>query len=415
MGIAKDNEVLLSEVRELRGLLDLLTKNVVQYNGGLSPSNLENAISSDFSSELKGEYEMAAKLKERVKVGTDENGSPVYAWATGNTKEELHKSIAMLLNVTRAPETPLSPLQRYLWEDCAQTWFDVFHMPKLRPKTAVKDKSLFRLHIKPAFEGMYMDDISTTDIQNYLQSKAHYCKSQVRDIMWMLKAVFSSALEDGHIAKNPMMSDRICNPSQKDIAERVPLSQDEQLDIIDHIADLEDPNERLFMAFLMFTCMRPCEIYGLMWEDIDMRRRVIQICRDLVFVNGMPDIGETKTPESKREIPIDPRLYNYLKPMQSKGYVIGQGGDHVSSDSVVRTMWRRIKKTIDVHGMTPYVGRHTYATNMNRAGVPLKTAMAMMGHKDERMLLRTYTHVDNKDLTNAGDTVTKYVSRKKDL
>ena len=406
-----DNEKLIEEVRELHNLLDSLSRNMVQYNRDESLSNLENVISSSFSNNEKGEDDMASKLKERVRVGVDENNKPVYAWATGNTKEELHKSIAMLLNVTRSPETAPAPRQMHLWEDCAQTWFDVFHKPKLRPKTAVKDSSLFRNHIRTAFAGKYIEDITTTEIQNYLQTKAHYCKTQVRDIMWMIKSVFASAVEDGFIDRNPMQSDRISNPSQKEIVERTPLKHDEQLDIIEHISDLDESNARLFMAFLMFTCMRPCEIYGLRWEDIDFERRVIAIHRDLVFVNGMPDIGETKTPESDREIPIDPRLYNYLKPLRGKGYVIGQNGNHVTSESVTRSMWRRIKKVMDVHGMTPYVGRHTYATNMNRAGISLKTAMAMMGHKDERMLLRTYTHVDNKDLTNAGDTMTQYVSR----
>ena len=91
--------------------------------------------------------------------------------------------------------------------------------------------------------------------------------------------------------------------------------------------------------------------------------------------------------------------------------MIGNNGAHVTSESVTRNMWNRIKKIIDIHNMTPYVGRHTYATNMNRAGISLRTAMAIMGHKDERMLLRTYTHVDNKDLTDAGNTMTRYLAK----
>lgn len=406
-----NNENLIKEVQELHNLLENIKQNVIQYNQDQSLSNLENVISSGFSKQKGEEDNMASKLKERVKVGTDENNNPIYAWATGNTKEELHRSIALLLNVTRSPELPSQSLGKVLWEDVSQTWFDTFHRPKIRPKTLAKDTSLFRNHVRPAFQGMYIDSITTTDAQNYLQSKSHYCKTQVRDIMWMLKAVFTSALEDGLITKNPMDSDRISNPSQKEIEERTPLSQTEQLDIIEHLPSIKEQKAQLFMAFLMFTCLRPCEIYGLKWEDVDWERRVIQIKRDLVFVNGAPEIGDTKTPESVRELPIEPRLYEYLKTYKGSGYIIGENGQHVTSESVARNMWKRIKKTIDVHGMTPYVGRHTYATNMNRAGISLRTAMAMMGHKDERMLLRTYTHVDNKDLTNASNVMAQYVSR----
>ena len=391
-------------------MLASLNENVLQYTKDESLSNLENVISSDFSDE-KGEENMASKFRERVRVGMNESGAPVFAWAVGNSKEELHNSIAAILNTARSPEKALSSHEPHLWEDCAQTWFDVFHKPNLRPKTMVKDSSLFRNHIRPAFEGKDISDITTTDIQNYLSTKAHYCKSQVRDIMWMLKAIFASAYEDRHIDRNPMDSDRICNPSQKEIEERKPLTHDEQVDIIDHIPDLTEDNAILLMAFLMFTCLRPCEIYGLKWEDIDFDEKMIHVRRDLVFVNGMPDVGETKTEESLRQVPIDPRLNEYLERFKSVGYIIGNDGEHVTSESVTRNMWNRIKKTIDVYGMTPYVGRHTYATNMSNAGVPIRTAMEIMGHKDERMLLRTYTHVDKNDLRKANNTMTQYVSR----
>lgn len=407
-----DNENLIKEIKELHNLLDSFKQNMVQYKQDESLSNLENVISSGFSESQKGEVDiMASKLRERVKVGVDESNNPIYAWATGNTKEELHRSIALILSAVSNQGCGAQFSEKHLWEDCAQTWFDIFHKPKLRPKTAVKDSSLFKNHIRNAFSGKNIDEITTTDIQNYLQTKAHYCKTQVRDIMWMIKCIFASACEDGYLNRNPMESDRISNPSQKEIIERKPLTHDEQLDIIDHLPEIEEVNARLLMAFLMFTCMRPCEIYGLKWEDIDMERKMIKIRRDLVFVNGMPQIGETKTPDSVREIPIDPRLYEYLKPFRSRGYVIGNNGAHVTSESVTRNMWNRIKKIIDIHNMTPYVGRHTYATNMNRAGISLRTAMAMMGHKDERMLLRTYTHVDNKDLTDAGNTMTRFVAK----
>ena len=87
----------------------------------------------------------------------------------------------------------------------------------------------------------------------------------------------------------------------------------------------------------------------------------------------------------------------------------GREDEHFTEQAAYN-MWARIKKTIDVHGMTPYMGRHTFATNMNKAGVPIRTAMAMMGHKDERMLLRRYTHVDTEDLTMATKSVSDYMS-----
>lgn len=352
---------------------------------------------------------MASRFKERVKIGVDENGKPIYVWACGNTKEELHKSIAKILS-GQTPQPKKSPKSNDIyWEDYAQIWFTTFHLPNIRPKTEVKDRSLFRNHVKFAFKGKRLSEVTAIDIQSYLQTKSSYCRSQVRDIMWMLKSILASAVEDGRIAKNPMDSDRITNTSQKPNTERKVLSREEQDDILAHIDEIQNPIERILIAFLMYTSLRPCEILGLMWDDIDIRTRTLSVRRDLVFVNGMAQIGQTKTESSIRTIPINRNLWKILEPFQSSGYVIGKNGEHVTSDSVVRTMWRHIRNTIDIHGMTPYVGRHTFATNMSRAGVPIKAAMGLMGHSDERMLLRVYTHVDSEDLLKANEKVAAYI------
>ena len=41
----------------------------------------------------------------------------------------------------------------------------------------------------------------------------------------------------------------------------------------------------------------------------------------------------------------------------------------------------------------PHDLRHTYCTMLVDAGVPLKQAMAWLGHADEKMILRVYDHV----------------------
>lgn len=347
---------------------------------------------------------MPSKFRERVKVGVDKHGVAVYEWARGNSKQELYQNIADILNGHKNKTVS--------WYDYSQQWFEIYHLPNLRAKTVVKDTSIMKRHIRPAFGFTDISQITLDDVQRYLLTKANYSKSQVRDVMWMLKAVFSAAVDDGIITRNPMLSDRISNTSKVISEPRQALSPDAQMDIIEHIDELEEPNARRLMAFLMFTSMRPCEIYGLMWEDVDTESGIIHVNRDLVFVNGIGMIDETKTTESVRTITIDKRLMKYLETDRREGYVICMTGDrfgkHLTSESVARHLWQRIGKKIDLHGMTPYMGRHTFATNMSRAGVPIRTAMSIMGHKDERMLLRTYQHVNQEDLLTAGNVMSDY-------
>lgn len=48
---------------------------------------------------------MAKQLKERVRIGTDDAGKPIYKWATGYTKQDLFLSIAALLAAPQKKES----------------------------------------------------------------------------------------------------------------------------------------------------------------------------------------------------------------------------------------------------------------------------------------------------------------------
>ena len=163
----------------------------------------------------------------------------------------------------------------------------------------------------------------------------------------------------------------------------------------------KNQNDRMFMACLMFTGMRPGEIYGLRWEDVSPDEGIIHIRRAIAFCKNKAIIGDTKTKAGVRSIPLSPRLLKFLEPCGEEGFIINREGEPYTEQAHKRA-WERIKRTIDVHGMTPYIGRHTYLTALNREGVDLKTIQAIAGHEDERMALRTYIHCDETLVNNAG-------------
>ena len=372
---------------------------------------LDNGIDQAFPPDAGKEDDiMAYRYRERV---TLPNGTRV--WATGDTKDELFQTIAQLLSpAAGAPPDASEPLKtpsEVLWEKRAERWYNTFHRPKIRPKTHDKDWQLMTKLIIPAFTGRSITTITTAEIQEWLETKSYYSVSMLRDTMALMKAIFSDAVDDGVIQRNPMDSDRITNPSKKPPKERRSLTMDEQADIIAHLDELKEPNARRLMAMLMFTGMRPSEIYGLKWSDINQEKMTIHIQRAMTFSQGKPTIAPPKTRRSDRTIPITPQLCDYLSPFQDEGFVICmKDGGSVTSEGVARKLWERIKKTIDLHGMTPYMGRHTFATNMSRAGVPLRTAMSFMGHADERMLLRRYTHIEEQDMLDANEKMEAYLN-----
>lgn len=311
------------------------------------------------------------------------------------------------------PEPGAQPL----WEDYARRWYETFERPRLRVKTQAKCDNLMRKHVIPALAGRRIDEITADDVQAALNARRAYSRAYLRDILSLLSQALDAACEDGMIPRNPAKSHKVYNPSAK-VSERRPLTPEEKADIIAHIPDLREANDRMFMALLMYTGLRPSEIYGLRWEDMDAEGGFIHIRRAVTFSNGRGIVGATKTARGVRTVPFERKMLELFDEIRAEGYVLCRQdtpwrseADEPYSEQTHHHAWKRIQRQMDLHGMTPYIARHTYATELHRNGVPMKTAMTIMGHGDERMLMRVYVHDDESDLRRAGRIMHEYYDR----
>ena len=69
-------------------------------------------------------------------------------------------------------------------------------------------------------------------------------------------------------------------------------------------------------------------------------------------------------------------------------------------------------ETIDLHGATPHVFRHTYISIAVAAGVDPKTVQAIAGHADIEITLEVYAHVRQKSVEEAGEKISLAMGHK---
>ena len=100
----------------------------------------------------------------------------------------------------------------------------------------------------------------------------------------------------------------------------------------------------------------------------------------------------------------------------------------------MKQMWRSFKQALDLDmgaqmasgaivpetsvvadDLTPYCLRHTYATDLQSAGVPLNVAKDLLDHQSIAMTSQIYTHLSDEASTNASLKVLSFAteSRKK--
>lgn len=75
------------------------------------------------------------------------------------------------------------------------------------------------------------------------------------------------------------------------------------------------------------------------------------------------------------------------------------------TEQAYQRTWERISRTINLHGATAHVFRHTFAT-IAAPYLDIKTLQTIMGHADIETTLDRYTHAQEERIRAAGELLT---------
>ena len=152
--------------------------------------------------------------------------------------------------------------------------------------------------------------------------------------------------------------------------------------------------------------LRPGELAGLRWSDIDLARRILTVGHAIQMRGGRGfNVDVLKTTASHRTIGLPSAAVELLAeqrsargPTQARGrdgsndlVFPSRSGTHLEPRSVRRAL-ARICGAAGVPTITPNELRHTCATLLNDDGVPLELIADMLGHTTTAMLQRHYRH-----------------------
>ena len=384
-----------------------ISQHIAKMSG---PAKLDKCISG--TTDKKGEDDMSVE-RRKVIISYNDDGSPVYKWLKANNQDEMNDKIVQeyissgliwkLLDPAsiHAPDSQITA-NMITFEAYTDKWMKLYKENTCKISTVVKYTTDLNSQILPYFGKKPINSITTNDIQDFLNERKDKAAKSLKGYKALIKQILDSALEDHLITENPADSQRIHIPSHKK-AERKALPLQEFKRILSQ-ADCLNPSDRSFLVLLMFTGMRRGEALGLRWEDIDTTNNLIHIRRSVTHATGNhPIIGTTKTEKGMRDIPLDPYLLDVLKPLQSKGFIIG--GEQPITMTTYNNTWRRIKKQIDLCGATPHVLRHSYLTYLHSAGASDKTLQTIAGHSQIGTTMNIYVHATSDDVTKAGKTM----------
>ena len=162
------------------------------------------------------------------------------------------------------------------------------------------------------------------------------------------------------------------------------------------VPQIEKVEERCFIAIQALHAMRPCEVLGLKWEDIDLNKGVIHIRWNVVHPKrNRPVVGDTKTKLSKRVLTISQIALPYIQEAERRAgkrsdFVFG--GREPLSYTQHRQMMYRISNQMNIKGITGYTFRHTVITDIYETTRDANIASAVAGHSKTSITMNRYSH-----------------------
>ena len=250
-----------------------------------------------------------------------------------------------------------------------------------------------------------IEDITSDDIQDYLNSLTDYSNSYIKKLVEQFNQAYKLAMNKGYITRNPMIDVITPKSNKKDNVNRA-MTVEEQQKFTQYLMSKtveEEPYKNVFLI-QMYCGLRIGETLALRDTDIDLQRNLLSVSKTITTdKDGKAIMGNsTKTYAGIREIPIPEYIRDCLmeqmeiaKENRDRQLFLSSNGRYIDGRNANRILKKRLKE-IGIEGFSTHSLRHTYGTRCVEAGMRAVALQRLMGHTDVSVTLNTYTSVFNK-------------------
>lgn len=350
-----------------------------------------------------------AKVKKRADgryakqvVTGYKNGKPVRKTFYAKTLKELDKKYREFMDDLEKGQ--LLENDKMKFSELSELWLINTKFGELKEQSYYNLQSQIR-GLNKYIGDMYVKDIKKSHIEQIRAILIQDGKiDKYNKALSNARSIFQYAIDANIIFKNPTSGmrrltnntpKRALTAYERNLFETAPLT----------------PFEKTFTSLILYTGMRRSEALALNISDINFRQGYILVNKTLVL--SKPSTSDKiiqnipKTSAGTRKIPIPSNLYLILKKYcknRTGVLFLSDYGNYIGT-STFRKRWLSMLKKLEIYAdqplandITPHIFRHTYASDLYKSGIDLKSAQYLLGHTDIKTTLDTYTHFGYVDV-----------------
>jgi integrase len=279
----------------------------------------------------------------------------------------------------------------------------------MKAKASTSDDLARAGHLKSYFADYKAVRVTPLDVNNFrlkmIKTKSektgkNFSGTTVNKMVSLARRVYYLAMDAGIISSNPFARRGVFKEEPK--GQYIPDT--EFWKIHKNLADYLKP----LALTAYYTGMRRGELLNLKWERVNLFKKCIDLTAEdtkteeprIIYFGSNEVLKNVFVEAAKSKRPDQARVF--IKP---------------DGEAVPKWYMERLFKKANINaGVGPYRFhdlRHTFNTNMLKAGVGRKVIMKLTGHKTDAMFTR-YTHLDEELGTNAMDKLVAYMEGRKD-
>jgi integrase len=296
--------------------------------------------------------------------------------------------------------------------DLLDRWYET-KRGTITSRTLSSYEIAIRVHVKPAIGQAKLQELKHADIQNLVnrwRDTPRMGPKSIRACVSVLKQAYAQALRERLVAVNPVEGIQL--PSVKRRKNLTVWTRGEVAAFLEE--SRSDPLSPLWHLFVL-EGMRRSEALGLRWSDLNWREdgRVSAHISQTVLADssakGRAVIEDrTKTAAGARTVLLTAETAQTLREHRDRQVFSRNGagaswiehglivctslGTPINPSNVKRNQ-ERIMKAAGVPRLTTHDLRHTAATLMLLAGVPIKIVSEKLGHASVGITMDIYSHV----------------------
>lgn len=326
-------------------------------------------------------------------------------------------------------------------------WIDIFlktYRSRVNEAYLKSDERPYR-RLEAVLGRMRLLDVRESHLQDALNDVSGMSFSTVDKYRQAIQRLFERARKNKLIADNPA-ADLIMPPFVKGSHRAL---ERWEIELILDNWNTKASHAGLWMMLMLLCGLRRGEMMALTWDAVDLVNRTLEVRRVAVIRKNRVKIEErAKTDAGLRTLPLCKVLCDALLTvpeekrigyvcLSAKGLPLTESAYERGAETFCRVLERILNgepptqrgrrtdverkkaekekdlplKERKVFSFTAHDLRHTYATALYDAGVPVKAAQYFLGHADIRITLELYTHLSKERESASRLQMVKYLDK----